>query len=74
MQYATSFKALHLILAQMGMAPCARRGRCLPRLPRPLKRRVALGRVRRGEALVHKYAQPIEFITFFDLTQKDVTC
>jgi hypothetical protein len=27
-----------------------------------------------AEALVHKYAQPIEFITFFDLTQKDVTC
>jgi hypothetical protein len=25
-------------------------------------------------ALVHKYAQPIEFITFFDLTQKNVTC
>ena len=25
-------------------------------------------------ALVHKYAQPIEFITLFDLTQKDVTC
>jgi hypothetical protein len=25
-------------------------------------------------ALVHKYAQHIEFITFFDLTQKNVTC
>ena len=24
-------------------------------------------------ALVHKYAQSIEFITFFDLTQKNVT-
>ena len=25
-------------------------------------------------ALVHKYTQPSEFITFFDLTQKNVTC
>jgi hypothetical protein len=25
-------------------------------------------------ALVHEYAQPIEFIMFFDLTQKNVTC
>jgi hypothetical protein len=25
-------------------------------------------------ALVHKYTQLIEFITFFDLTQKNVTC
>jgi hypothetical protein len=25
------------------------------------------------EALVHKCAQPIEFTTFFDLTQKNVT-
>jgi hypothetical protein len=25
-------------------------------------------------ALVHKYAQSIEFITFFDLTQKNVPC
>ena len=26
-----------------------------------------------AQALVHKYAQSIEFIMFFDLTQKDVT-
>jgi hypothetical protein len=25
-------------------------------------------------ALVHKYTQPVEFIAFFDLTQKNVTC
>ena len=25
-------------------------------------------------ALVHKYTQPIEFVMFFDLTQKNVTC
>jgi hypothetical protein len=26
------------------------------------------------EALVHKCAQPIEFTTFFDLTQQNVPC
>jgi hypothetical protein len=25
-----------------------------------------------SSALVHKYTQPIEFITFFDMTQKNV--
>jgi hypothetical protein len=29
-----------------------------------------VGKVYRGAALVHKYTQPIEFITFFDLHRK----
>jgi hypothetical protein len=35
---------------------------------------LAGGRVWRQPALVHKDAQSIEFIMFFDLTQKNVTC